>query len=241
MNTTEVLGFRFVSSDILEAVEDGMRAMDRHEPAYIVAMDSEKLLEARKNKRLEAAVRGAELLLPEGSGILYASHIQGLPLPRRISAMDYASALMARMSEKGRKVVLIAQEGQAAALAAEKLKSRYPGIFAAAFLRGDYDSTWELLDAVNAFEPELLLVGFGSPKQELWMQRYREYLRTGLMLGFGKEMPVLAGLVPPVPQKWREGGTEWVYRMLKEPQGLLRTAKNSGVLLAAVRRRLFGS
>ncbi len=240
MNTTEVLGFSFVSSGFMEAVESGMRAMERREAAYIVAVDSEKLLEARKNKRMEAAVRGAALLLPEGSGVLYASHILGLPLDRRISMQDYASALMARMSEKGRQVALIAQEGPAAGQAAEKIRSRYPGIAAESFLRADYDNNWELLDAVNVWEPDLLLVGFGSPKQELWMQRNREFVRAGLMLGFGKELPILAGLVPPVPQKWREGGTEWVYRMLKEPRGLLRTVKNSGVVLAAVKKRLIG-
>lgn len=240
MNTTEVLGFRFVNSGVLEAVEAGMQAMGRPEAAYVIALDSEKLLEARKNKRLEAAVREAELLLPEGGGILYASHVLGLPLKRRISAMDYASALMARLSEKGRKVALIAQEGPAASQAAEAIKSRYPGLFAAAFLRAGYDTTWELIDAVNAFEPELLLICFGPPKQELWMRRYREHIRTGLMLGFGKELPALAGLVPPVPQKWREGSAERLYRTFREPRGMLLAAKDAAVLLTAVRRRLIG-
>ena len=128
MNTVNILGVNFVNTGILEAVEYGMRAMEGREAKYIVAPDSEMMLAARKSKRLMKAIQGAELVLPEGSGIIYSSHILGMPIKRKICAIDYASALMARMSEKHKRVFLLGADEETAKLAAERIGARYPGI-----------------------------------------------------------------------------------------------------------------
>lgn len=97
----------------------------------MAALGTEQLQAARRDGRLMEAVRGAELILPQGSGILCASHILGLPLKGRISALDFASALMARMSEKGMSIFIVGPDTELVELAEEKIKSRYPGIIAA--------------------------------------------------------------------------------------------------------------
>ena len=106
--------------------------------------------------------------------------------------------------------------------------------------RGGYETDEELLAAVNAAEPDLVLVCFGTPGQELWMNRSRGELKAGLLLGYGRELELLAGLAPQVPQKWRDGGFEWMYKMLREPGNFLKVAKRAALLLIALKRRLFG-
>ena len=240
MNTTEVLGVHFVSSGILEAVDSGMRAMEEREASYVVAPNSEMMLAARKSKRLMRAIQGAALILPEGSGIIYSSYILGIPIKRKITAQDYVSALMARMSEKQRSVFILGGEEETAALAEERIRARYPGIVIAGKDRRHYDTDEELFDTVNQANPDLLLVCFDTPRQELWMSRNRESIKAGLMVGFGKELKIVAGVTPQVPQKWRDGGYEWLYKMIKEPSSILRVAKRAALLLAAVKRRLIG-
>ena len=107
MNVREILGVKFVNAGIMETVENGMRLMEERKNAYVAALGTEQLQAARRDGRLMEAVRGAELILPQGSGILCASHILGLPLKGRISALDFASALMARMSEKGMSIFIV--------------------------------------------------------------------------------------------------------------------------------------
>lgn len=240
MNTIEVLGVNFVGTGILEAVEYGMRAMEHREGKYVVAPDSEMMLAARKSKRLMRAIQGAELILPEGSGVIYASRILGIPIKRKICAIDYGSALMARMSEKNMRVFLLGVDGETARLAAERIGNRYPGIVMAGSSAGNYDTDEKLLEVVNAAEADLLLVCYGTPKQELWMSRNAGLVKAGLMLGFGKEIKIVAGLTQQIPQKWRDNGCEWLYKIIKEPHSILRVAKRSGVLLAAIKRRLIG-
>ncbi|PWM14969.1 MAG: hypothetical protein DBX49_05585 [Clostridia bacterium] len=240
MNVREILGVKFVNAGIMETVENGMRLMEERKNAYVAALGTEQLQAARRDGRLMEAVRGAELILPQGSGILCASHILGLPLKGRISALDFASALMARMSEKGMSIFIVGPDTELVELAEEKIKSRYPGIIAAGSDGGFCTSEIELTAMINQAAPDLLLVALGSPRQELWMHRCRGKLKAGLMLGFGEELKALAGELVIAPKRWRDSGFEWLYWLIKEPWRIPRMLRRTGLIFTALWRRLVG-
>ena len=238
MNKTDVLGVSFVNASMFEAVEQGIRAMAGHEGKYAVAPDSEMLLAARKSKKLMNAIKGAELVLPAGSGIIYASRILGIPIEKKISAYDYASALMARMGEKNMSVLILTGDEETLKPAIERVARRYPGIRISGCLYGEDPQA--ITEAVDQAEPDLLLVGLDTPAQELWMRKNAGKRQVGLMLGFGKELNILAGKMAPVPQKWRDSGFEWLYKLIREPWLILRMLKRTGLIFAALQRRLLG-
>ena len=240
MNTTDVLGVRFANISLFEAVELGMRAMTERTGKYIVAPDSEMMLAARKRKRLMSAINGAELILPAGSGIVYASHILGIPIKKKITALDYASALMARMGEKGMRLFILSTEPDLLERALKRVRYRYPGIEADGCINGAFASEQELLNYVNQSEPDLLLVCLGTLEQELWMYWNSGNIRAGLMLGYGRELSILAGMTAPIPQKWRDAGFEWLYRLIHEPWLIVRMIKRTGLIFAALGQRLLG-
>lgn len=240
MKVTDVLGVKFVNAGLFEAVEQAMRIMEAHESAYVVAPNSELLQAARENRKLMAAVRGAELILPEGNGIIYSSHVLGMPIEQRICALDFASALMARMSEKGMSVYILGNDTELVELAEEKITLRYPGIHMAGSDDGFYTSDADLFEAINEAEPDLLLVCFGSPRQELWMCRNRDKVKAGLMLGFGEGIELLAGTKKRAPKRWRDSGFEWLYWLIKEPRRIPRMIRRSGLVFTAMWRRLVG-
>lgn len=240
MNRTDILGVRFVNAELLEAVEDGMRAMSERAGKYVVAADSEMLLASRKKKSLRLAVNGAALVLPADSGILCASYILGIPLKKKYNVMDYSSALMARMSEKGRSVYLLGGDEEQLSQAEKRLKERYPGIVLAGREAGNGQTEEQMLQAVNAVQPDLLLVCFGTPGQELWMYHNSGEAKAGLMLGYGRELKSLAGVEDPVPKKWRDAGFEGLYRLIREPRQLLRLLRRCDVFFLALWRRLTG-
>ena len=242
MNRIDVLGIEFDNIDIVEAVERAMRLMDEHCHAYVVTPNPEIVLESRKNKGLSAAVRSADMVLPDGVGVIYASHILGTPIKNRIPGIDFASALLARMSESEKKVFLLGAKPGVAELAAQRLTERYPGLLVCGVNDGFFDQADNefLVEKINSAAPDLVMVCLGSPKQEIWMKNNAQQLDVGLMIGLGGALDVYAGVVERAPRRWRSMGLEWLYRLIKEPKRIKRMIKLPGILFAALWRRIGG-
>ena len=242
MNRIDVLGVTFDDTDILEAVEQAIGFMEERRCAYVVTPNPEIVLGCRKNRRLAAAVKSADMVLADGVGVIYASRILGTPIKNRIPGIDFASALMARMSECGKKVFLLGAKPGVAELAAERLAERYPGLDICGVNDGYFEEEDNelVLEKINSQSPDLVLVCLGSPKQEIWMKNNAELLNAGLMIGLGGALDVYAGVVERAPRKWRNMGLEWLYRLIKEPRRIKRMIKLPGILFAALWRRIGG-
>ncbi len=240
MKYTDVLGVSFFNGTIVEAVELALRAAEEHRSAYVVAPDSELMIAARKDNRIMRALKGAELCLPEGNGIMYSSDILGNHIKNRICCIDFAAALMARMSEKNMSIFILGDDSDIVEGASINISSRYPGLRPVGTDDGYFNIEQDLIDAINEAKPDLLLVGYGSPKQEKWMYSNKDQLDVGLMLGFGDELPVAAGSVERAPKRWRDSGFEWFYWITKDPKIIGRMTKRSKLVFTAMWRRLFG-
>jgi len=241
MNRINVLGLNFINTGILEAVEHAVRTADEHRSAYIVCPGSEMMLEARKNKRLMAAISEADMILPEGNGIIYASHILGMPVRERISGVDFASALMARLSEKHKSIFIIGKDEDTVDLVEENISRRYPGLRIVGRDDGYYHDDNDVIEQINSASPDLILIGRKTARQEIWMYRNKSQLDCGLMLGIGEGMDVFAGIVARAPKRWRDSGFEWLYWLVKDPRLFRRFLKRMGIVQAALKRRLFGA
>lgn len=242
MNRIDVLGIEFDNTDILEAVERAIRLMEERRHAYVVTPNPEIILESQKNEKLASAVKSADMVLPDGVGVIYASHILGTPIKNRIPGIDFASALMARISENGRKVFLLGAKPGVAELAGERLAERYPGLVICGVNDGYFEEedTEFIIEKINSASPDLVLVCLGSPKQEIWMKNNAELLDVGLLIGLGGALDVYAGVVERAPRKWRSMGLEWLYRLIREPKRIKRMVKLPGVIVAAAWRRIGG-
>ena len=242
MNRIDVLGIEFDNTDILEAVERAIRLMEERRHAYVVTPNPEIILESQKNEKLASAVKSADMVLPDGVGVIYASHILGTPIKNRIPGIDFASALMARISENGRKVFLLGAKPGVAELAGERLAERYPGLVICGVNDGYFEEedTEFIIEKINSASPDLVLVCLGSPKQEMWMKNNAELLDVGLLIGLGGALDVYAGVVERAPRKWRSMGLEWLYRLIREPKRIKRMVKLPGVIVAAAWRRIGG-
>ena len=240
MKYTEVMGVSLVNGSIEEAVEKALRITEEHRSAYVVAPDSEMMIAARKNENYMRTIQEAELRLPEGNGVMYAAGILGNPLKCRISALDFVSALMARMAEKNMSVFILGRDYDIVETAGLNIQNRYLGLRLAGTDDGYFDNELELLDLINQAKPDLLLVGYGSPEQEKWMNRNKNQLDVGLMVGFGDELPVVAGSAERAPKRWRDSGFEWFYWLMKDPKRFGRMVKRTNIVFTAAWRRLVG-
>ncbi|NEV65436.1 WecB/TagA/CpsF family glycosyltransferase [Thiorhodococcus minor] len=171
-----------------------------------------------------AGLRGSGLLIPDGIGVVVAARLLGLCRMRRVPGAELMPALCALAARKGYRVFLYGASEEVNARAAAKLERRY-GLQLAGRQHGFVPDPEmpELVRRINACEAQLLFVGLGSPRQELWMERHLSMLQSvRVCQGVGGTFDVLAGQVRRAPSLFRRIHLEWLYRLLSQPKRLIR-------------------
>ena len=231
-----ILGVAFDALTLNEAEERADALLRSGTGGYIVTANPEIVLHSREDAAYAAAVNGASLVLADGVGDLYAARILGTPLPERVAGSDLTPRLLSRLAERGGSVFLYGARPGVAERAGEKLKSAYPGLRIAGTENGYISDETALFAALNAQKPDLLLLGLGAPRQELWMAENRRSI-SAVMIGVGGLLDVLAGDVPRAPERWQKLGLEWLYRLVREPKRIRRMIRLPEILLIALRER----
>jgi N-acetylglucosaminyldiphosphoundecaprenol N-acetyl-beta-D-mannosaminyltransferase len=234
----DVLGVGFDNYSMAEAKEAALRLMKEEKTAYTVTPNPEIVWEARKNSELKAALDSADLVIPDGIGVVYGAAILKTPLKERVPGIELATLLIEEMSAVGGRVYLLGSKPGVAEKAAEELKKRFPGLVICGTGDGYFKDDGPVIEKINAQRPDLLLVCLGFPKQEIWMHRCRERIKAGMMMGLGGVLDVFAGDVKRAPDAWCNLGLEWLYRLLRQPSRIKRMIKLPVFLLAVIGERL---
>jgi N-acetylglucosaminyldiphosphoundecaprenol N-acetyl-beta-D-mannosaminyltransferase len=158
--------------------------------------------------------------------MLWASWLLGRPLKQRVTGVDLIPELAKLSAERGYRIFVLGSKEENARMATEILEARYPGaLFVGRYspeekALGDMDDE-EILSRVHAARPDILLVAFGNPKQELWIDRNRERLGVRVAIGIGGSLDMIAGRVRRAPKFVQKMHLEWMFRLLQEPRRLL--------------------
>ena len=231
-----ILGVAFDALTLGEAEERADALLCSGAGGYIVTANPEIVLRCREDAAYAAAVNGAKLVLADGVGDLCAARILGTPLPGRVAGADLVPRLLARLAERGGSVFLYGARPGVAERAGESLQSACPGLRIAGTENGYISDETALLEALEREKPDLLLLGLGAPRQELWMARNRQKINA-VMIGVGGLLDVFAGDIPRAPKAWQRLGLEWLYRLLREPRRFKRVIRLPKILLLALRER----
>ena len=177
-----------------------------------------------RDPQLAAILRRADLTVPDGMPLVWLSRLLGTPLPERVTGADLVPLIAERAAAEKRKLFFLGGTEEYTRRAAELLKARHPGLeieLDCPFVRLDApdaeEKDRELCGKINASGAAILLVGFGNPKQELWLERNRRRLDCGVAMGVGGTFNFIAGAVKRAPGWMRRSGTEWIYRVIQEP------------------------
>ena len=207
--------------------------------AYAVTPNPEIVWMARQNEALHTALEGAEMVLPDGIGIIYGARILGTPFRNgRGPGIDFITALLEKIAEHGVRVFLLGSKPGIACDAGVKLSEKYPGLVIVGAADGFFTDDEQLIEQINAANPDLLLVCLGAPKQELWMAENIRRLSVALCAGLGGALDVFAGKVKRAPVFFRKSGLEWLYRVIREPRRIKRSMKLPLFLIAVILKRL---
>ena len=233
---TDILGVSFDALTMREAVQRADELIKTGTGGYIVTANPEIVLRSREDAAYAAAVNGADLVLADGIGDLYAARILKKRLPERVTGADLVPELLTDLAGRGGSVFLYGARAGVAERAGEKLGEKYPGLQIVGTENGYITDETELFAALEREKPDLLLLGLGAPRQELWMAENRSRL-DAVMIGVGGLLDVFAGDIPRAPKTWQKLGLEWLYRLLREPKRITRMARLPKILLLALRER----
>lgn len=221
----DVLGVGFDNMTLAEAVEAGVRLMEEPGAHYVATPNPEIVEVCRENPEANRAVNGADLVLPDGIGVVKGAAMLGTPLKGRTPGIEFAAGLMARMAERGKALYLLGAKPGVAERAAERLLEQYPGLRIAGTHDGYFREDGPVIEAIQKSGADVVFVCLGAPKQELWMERNGAATGARLLCGLGGSLDVFAGTVERAPRFWCDHGLEWFYRLCKEPRRIGRMMK----------------
>lgn len=206
---------------ILKRVEQWL---DSNEFFHIVTPNPEFLCEASRNREFQRILNKADLALPDGFGIVLASVLtRGEKIRKRYSGVDFIGDLAQICAKKKKTMLLVGGIHHVAFRAAKALKEKYPGLRAVSLpdpgiIAPDGIPSDDLLGRINEIKPSVLLMGLGSPKQDLWIEKAKSKLSKPLIaMGCGGAFDFIAGDVPRAPLVMRKLGFEWAFRFIHNP------------------------
>jgi len=218
--------------DMEQAAGKLAELMRRDGCSIIVTPNSEIVVNAGKDTELKGIISTADLIIPDGIGLVYASKLLGFPLKERVTGIDFLYRALGLLEKEQKSVFLLGGRPQGkealsvAETAAMRMKERFPGLRIAGIHHGYFNDEEELkiVEEINRSGADFLCVALGSPKQEKFMGRYRGELLVKAAIGVGGSLDVWAGTVKRAPKFFRDHGLEWFYRFVKQPARYKRIA-----------------
>lgn len=192
----------------------------------IVTPNSEIVMNASKDKELMEIINTADLVIPDGIGLMYASKVMRQPLKERVTGIDFLEGTLNLLNSMGKSIYLLGSKPGVAEKAAENMKKKYPNMQIAGTHHGYFKEADEkdIVDKINAATPDFLCVALGAPKQEKFINKYKYMLKTKSAIGVGGSLDVWSGELKRAPKFYRENGLEWFYRLIQQPSRYKRMA-----------------
>jgi len=192
----------------------------------IVTPNIQHIAELERNAEFRAAYSEASLALADGWPIVVATRLLGTPCLERVSGSDLLPAVSTAAANRGLTVGLVGGQPGAAPKAAAKLGDDRPGLRVAVVHEAPLgfdrtpESTQDVLAAVGSAGPDILFLGLGAPRQEIFALRHRDQLGARVIVCVGAAIDFIAGVRPRAPKVVRKLGLEWLFRILIEPKRL---------------------
>ncbi len=214
----EILGIPFDYIDMEDAVERAKKYAVGDRLRFIFTPNPEMVMTAQKDEELKKALHTADMLIPDGVGIVIASKLYGSSLPERVAGFDLMSEIIAWGAHKGWTFYLLGGKPGISDRAKSNLEKAFPNIKIVGTHNGYFkDSEEEVIAHINLCRPNIILVGMGVPLQEKWIFRNRWNLKANLAMGIGGSLDILAGKARRAPKIFIRLGLEWLYRLIREP------------------------
>jgi N-acetylglucosaminyldiphosphoundecaprenol N-acetyl-beta-D-mannosaminyltransferase len=221
-------GMEVAAVDTPALVAHVFNSLDRGEGGWIVTANLDILRRYALEKTSRELYDAADLRVADGMPLVWASRVQREPLPERVAGSTLVWHLAERAAKENRSLYLLGGDEGAAEGAAREMTSRWPGLRIAGMsaprvsLPPAEAELEGIAKEIEAAAPDVVYVGFGSPKQEYICKALRARFPKIWLLGIGISLSFMAGQVKRAPPILQKLGLEWTHRLVQEPRRLAR-------------------
>lgn len=203
-----------------EALDRVLSMLKGQTPQKIFTPNSEIIMQATREPELKHILNSAELVVPDGAGVILASRIMKNELKEKVSGIDLVKKILLNTEKRSTSFFIFGGKPGVAEKASVKILSDYPKAKILGYRNGYFDENEVpgIIKQINESKAEILLVGLGAPKQEKWIHQYAGELNCKVLMGIGGSIDVFAGTVKLAPEFMRKAGLEWLYRLIREPK-----------------------
>jgi N-acetylglucosaminyldiphosphoundecaprenol N-acetyl-beta-D-mannosaminyltransferase len=181
---------------------------------------------SREDPALRAALEQADLVYCDGYGVRLAAKALSTEIPHRMTGADWIWDLAALCEAQDSSVYLLGCEPGVARQAGMRLRRSHPSLRVVGTHHGYFEigsgHDERVIEDINRCKPDILLVGMGTPKQEIWAQRTVDRLDCSVLWSVGALFDFVSGRVPRAPASLADNGLEWIFRLAIEPQRMWR-------------------
>ena len=188
---------------------------------HVVTLNSEMTIQAEKNPTLANIIQNAELVIPDGAGVvLYLQYLLGEKI-QRIPGIELAEKLLQTVAQKEISASIFFYGGTpgVATTAADLWKQKLPTLTISGTHSGYHspEEEQELLQSLSQLQPQIIFVGLGVPRQELWISKNRHLCPNSIWIGIGGSFDIWSGTKTRAPNWLANNNLEWLYRLYQEP------------------------
>jgi N-acetylglucosaminyldiphosphoundecaprenol N-acetyl-beta-D-mannosaminyltransferase len=226
--TAEVLGIPLALTDYEGTLDWIDETVGRGRGGYVCASATHLVMAAQDDPELRAAVLGSDLVVPDGQPLVWALNLLGHELADRVYGPDLMDRACERAARTGRRMYLYGGRSHGALVQLTRnLRLRHPGLrivggYAPPFRELTEAEKGDVAADIARSGAEVVWVGIGVPKQELWMAEMSPRLPACVLVGVGAAFDFHGGLIPQAPAWMQRHGLEWVFRLAHEPRRLWR-------------------
>ena len=232
MKNVNIFGVKIDNVTIDGATEIVEKFLNGDSLKTICTPNTEIVMAAKDNGILKEIINQNDLIIPDGIGLIYGSRIKKKPLKERVTGFDLSIKLLEIANKKGYRLFLLGGKDGVAKRAAENILKEYPNIKITGYHHGyfkgshigyeDHEDELNLIHRINGAKPDIIFVGLGFPKQEIWIAKNKNRLDGKVIIGNGGTMDILSGDSKRAPEFFQKLGLEWLYRLIKEPSRIKR-------------------
>lgn len=216
---TQVLNVPFDAVTMKEAIARVKILLNTEGQHFICTPNPEIVMEAQKDQELMSILREADMVVPDGIGVVWASKYSSIRLKERVAGYDLTQNLFSELAETDHTFYFFGGAPGVAAEAARRMIRKYPGLKIVGIHNGYFDGKEEkkIIHDIKKLSPSILLVGLGAPKQEKWIYENMRLFGARVSIGVGGSFDVMAGNVKRAPKLFQKLGLEWFYRLITQP------------------------
>lgn len=239
IQSVEILGVRIHAvsmKDALDQVHNFIHTGGKHQ---IVTVNPEFIMEAQQNHAFRSVINSSSLAIPDGIGVLIGAKLFGQSIRERVTGVELVENYAAIAAKSDVSIFFLGAAPGVAERASNKLLKRYPKLRISGTYSGSpcpsEDAT--ITEIINKSNPDLLLVAYGAPNQDLWISRNLGKLNVKVAIGVGGTFDFLSGIVTRAPRAVRMVGLEWLYRLIQEPNRWKRQLSLPKFVFQCLKRR----